>query len=270
MFADISGARIFYTEQGATDAPTVVFVHGFPFSNAMWANEMERLSDRFRTIALDLRGHGQSEVGDGQYTVEGHVNDLMGLLDHLDIRRTAIVGLSMGGYITLRAVERHPERFGAVVLCDTRSEADDNAGRIKRADTADSVKRHGAEVFARGFLPAVFAPESYEGKPAVVEAIRQVIQATPPLSLAGNLIAMAGRTDTTASLAAIKVPTLILVGAQDAVTPVSAAESLHAGISGSELHIIPAAGHLSNLENPDAFTGHLEEFLTRVHQNPTS
>ncbi len=261
MQTTINGARLFYTDQGDPQAPPVIFIHGFPFSHAMWSSQLEYLSHNFRTIALDLRGHGQSDVGDGQYTIEGHVDDLMGLLDHLQIDRTAIVGLSMGGYITLRAVERHPDRFGAIVLCDTRSEADDNAGKIKRAETAASVKVHGADVFARGFLPVVFAPDSFQKCPVAVETVRQLICGTPPLSLAGNLIAMAGRTDTSGSLGKIKAPTLILVGEHDNLTPVSAAQALQNGIPGAQLQVVPHAGHLSNLENPAAFNELLGTFL---------
>lgn len=263
MQATIKGVTIHFEERGAPGGVPVLFVHGFPFRSAMWDLQVEAVSRRYRVVTYDIRGLGKSDVGDGQYTIESHVDDLVGLLDHLHIDRTVVVGLSMGGYIALRALERSPERFIAAVLCDTRSEADDNAGKTKRAAGAVAVKRDGAAAFADSFVPAVFAPESLQSKPAAVELIRGMISATSPLSIAGHLIAMAARTDTTASLASIQVPTLIMVGEKDAVTPPAAARAMHERIPGSELHVVPGAGHMSNLENPAFFNARLMEFLEK-------
>ncbi len=263
MQTEINGAIINHVERGDAAALPVVFIHGFPFSHAMWEPQLEAVGRAHRAVAYDLRGHGRSDVGDGQYTIEGHVDDLLGLLDHLGIGRAVVVGLSMGGYIALRAVERAPERFAGLALCDTRSEADGNEGKLKRAAGAVAVKRDGAAAFADGFVKAVFAPASRKTLPEVVERIRATIAATPPLSLAGTLIALAGRTDTTAALAGIKVPTLVLVGEHDAVTPPEASRAMHAAIPGSELHLVPGAGHVSNLENPEFFNAKLLAFLQR-------
>lgn len=264
MRVQINGAALHITDSGNPTGVPVLFVHGFPFSSAMWDAQLEAASRRYRTIAYDIRGMGNSEVGDGQYTIEGHVDDLLGVLDHLGIAKAVVVGLSMGGYIALRALERNPERFLAAVLCDTRSEADDNAGRVKRAAGAASVKRDGAAAFAESFVPAVFAPESLRTKPEAVKLIREIISTTSPLSIAGHLIAMAARTDTTDSLASIAVPTLIMVGEKDAVTPPAAARALHERMPKSELHIVPGAAHMSNLENPEFFNARLMEFLEQV------
>jgi len=249
----------FYVDEGS--GPPVVLLHGFPFHHGMWASQLEAVGRTHRVLAYDLRGHGRSPVGDGQYTIEGHVDDLLAFLDHRELDRVTAVGLSMGGYIALRALERNPERFSAAVLADTRSEADTDEGKLKRAAGVANVKANGAAVFAEGFLPAVFAEESLRSMPEVVARIRTGIEATPELSLAGSLLAMAARTDTTASLASIAVPTLILVGEHDAVTPVASAEAMQARIPGSVLHVVPDAGHLSNLENPGFFNARLLEFL---------
>ncbi|MEK6813178.1 MAG: alpha/beta fold hydrolase [Nitrospirota bacterium] len=264
MEATINGGIIYFVETGERGRLPVLFVHGFPFSSAMWDSQMEAVGRRCRAIACDIRGLGRSEVGDGQYTIEGHVDDLIGLLDRLEIDKTVVVGLSMGGYIALRTLERNPERFLAAVLCDTRAEADDNAGKLKRANGAASVKRHGAAAFAESFLPAVFAPESLRTKPEAVKLIKSIIAATPPLAIAGHLIAMAGRTDTTASLAAIGVPTLIMVGENDTLTPPALARAMHERIPGSKLYLVPGAGHMSNLENPEFFNSRLLEFLEGI------
>lgn len=192
------------------------------------------------------------------------MDDLIGLLDYLKLRTVVIVGLSMGGYITLRALERHPQRFKAAVLCDTKSEADTDEGKLKRFEAMTAVRQHGSEAFAEGFVKNVFAPETFTMKPHAVSLIKNIIKRTPALSIAGTLLALASRTDTTASLSRITMPTLILVGEKDVTTPPAQSERMHNLIPGSEMHIIDDAAHMSNLENPDAFNTHLMAFLRRV------
>ena len=264
MLATIDGAPFHYVDNMNTSATPVVFLHGFPFSHEMWKPQLDAVGKTHRAIAYDLRGHGESFVGDGQFTIEGHVDDLIALLDLLKIHKTIIVGLSMGGYITLRALERNPERFIAAVLCDTRSEADTNEARVKRAAGVVNVKKNGSAAFAEGFVKAVFAEESLKTKPQQVEVIRKIISHTPALSIAGTLIALAGRTDTTPSLSNIRIPTLILVGEHDAITPPAASKSMREKISGSEMHIVPHAAHMSNMENTEFFNEKLLSFLKRV------
>lgn len=244
----------------------VLFVHGFPFSHEMWTPQLEAVGKRYRTIAYDVRGHGMSDVGDAQYTIEGHVDDLFALLDHLKIQRTVVVGLSMGGYITLRALQRNQGRFIAAVLCDTKSEADTDEGKLKRFETMKAVKQGGSAQFAENFSKAVFDPRSLERKPEAVATVKGIIARTPPVSIAGTLLALASRTDTSAFLSQITIPTLILVGDNDVTTPPSASRFMHERIRGSEIHIVPEAAHMSNLENPRYFNEKLLDFLERVRQ----
>jgi 3-oxoadipate enol-lactonase len=264
MIVYLNGDPFNYVEVGDRTATPVVFVHGFPFSHEMWKPQLEVVGRRHRAIAYDVRGHGDSYVGDGQYSIEGHVDDLMALLDHLKIKKTVIVGLSMGGYITLRALERNPERFTAVVLCDTRSEADGNEGKLKRFAAVGIIKKDGSAAFADGFVKNVFALETFSRKPREVDQIHTIIKRTPELSIAGTQLALASRTDTTESLSRINIPTLILVGELDIITPPSATEAMHRRIAGSEMHIVPLAAHMSNLENPAFFNEKLLSFLDRV------
>ena len=264
MFATINHAPLFCIDEGNPTAMPVLFLHGFPFSHEMWRPQLEVTAQFYRSLAYDIRGHGKSFVGDGQFTIDGHVDDLVALLDHLNIQNTVIVGLSMGGYITLRALERAPERFRAVVLCDTRSEGDSDEGKAKRFAGMEGVKRHGSAVFAEAFVKNVFAPDTFVTSPASVESIRAVIARTSPLSIAGTLLALAARTNTTPSLKNIYIPTLILVGEKDITTPPADARAMHERIAGSELHIIPRAAHMSNLENPPFFNDRLLTFLKRV------
>src|SRR5258708_26186928 len=257
------GYKIPYNEYGPGGKSQTVFIHGFPFSQEMWQPQIQGLQASFPLVTYDNRGHGASDAGDGQYMLEFLVDDLIGLLDLLKLQKVTLCGLSMGGYIALRAVERNPERVHALALCDTRSEADSNEAKIKRAAGIRTVKEKGVSAFAEGFLKAAFAPKSFETRPQAVEAIRKTILANPPLGICGTLLALATRTDTTATLPNIKVPTLILVGDQDPITPPAAAQSLQKSIPGSELHIIPDAAHLSNLEDPQAFNQHLLMFLRK-------
>jgi pimeloyl-ACP methyl ester carboxylesterase len=264
MQAKINDTNIYYVEGGNPAAASVIFIHGFPFSSETWKGQLEALGHDYHAVAYDFRGLGKSAIGDGQYTLEGHVDDLIALLDFLEIDKAFVVGLSMGGYIALRALERNPERFLGVALCDTQSKADDNAGKLKRTAGAKAVKKDGAAAFAEGFVGAVFTPASIQNKLPEVDFIKGIISANDPVAIAGNLIAMAGRTDTTESLTDIAVPTLILVGEEDKLTTPDAARDMHACIKGSELHLIPEAAHMSNLENPAVFNAHLLDFLSKI------
>lgn len=217
-----------------------------------------------RIITYDLRGHGKSDVGDGQYTIELFVDDFIALLDYLKLTKAILCGFSMGGYIALRAIERNPDRFSALVLCDTMSAADSTEAKVRRANTIKQIKREGVERFAEGFLKAVFAPQTFDAKPDIIDEIKRTILSNSPLGICGALLAMAGRTDTTEGLSKINVPTLILVGEHDAVTPPSAAKSMHERIPNSKLYLIDNAGHMSNLENPNVFDEHLTKFLEGI------
>ena len=264
MNVSLRGVEIDYEVTGTRSAPPVVFIHGFPFDKLMWKPQVEALKNDFYVVTYDVRGHGKSAASDGLYTVEYFVDDLVGLLDHLKLSTATIVGLSMGGYIALRALERHPERFRALVLCDTKSEADNNDGKVRRSNQAKAVKWDGMEEFADGFVKNIFYEKTFETNPDVIEMIRKTIESTSPLVAAGTLIALAARTDTTALLYSLKIPALILVGQHDSVTPPSCSQAMKEKIPGAEMHVIPRAGHLSNLENPDEFNKHLVKFLRRV------
>ena len=267
MKLQTQGISLAYETAGPRNSLPVVFIHGFPFSREMWRGQVKALSRDFYVVTYDVRGHGESDTGDGQYTVELFVDDLIALFDHLKLKRAAVVGLSMGGYIALRAAERHPDRFRALVLCDTRSEADGNEGKIKRAQQVREIKNGGLKDFTEQFLRAVFYEKSISSDLPAVASIKSIIEKTPPQAVAGTLIALAGRTDTSAALYKLNIPTLILVGRHDAITPPSAANAMKEKISGSEMHIIPDAGHMSNLENPAEFTGHLVKFLHTLKES---
>jgi 3-oxoadipate enol-lactonase len=267
MLAAVNGTNLYFNDIGKSESLPIVLIHGFPFSSEMWKGQMQVLQDikkNLRVITHDLRGHGQSDVGDGQYSIELLVDDLIALLDYLKITKTILCGFSMGGYIALRAIERNPDRFNALILCDTMSAADSDEAKIRRANSIKLVKKEGVGRFAEGFLKAVFAPKTFDIHPSIIDETRRMVLSNSPLGICGALLAMAGRTDTTEALSKINVPTLILVGEHDAVTPPSAAKNMHDRIPNSKLHLIENAGHMSNLENPVMFNKHLTNFLDGI------
>ncbi|MDO8462289.1 MAG: alpha/beta fold hydrolase [Deltaproteobacteria bacterium] len=256
--------NIHYVDHGPREAMSVVLVHAFPLNHTMWNPQISALSAKHRVVAYDIRGHGESDAGDGQYTIELFVDDLMALLDHLKIKKTILCGLSMGGYIALRALERYPERFSALILADTRSEADSDEAKIKRSAALKLIKEKGVSVFAEGFVKPAFAPETFNTNPQIIQTVKEMILKNPPLGICGSLLGLASRTDTTASLKEIKIPTLILVGEKDQITPPSASLSMKEKIQNAEMHLIPNAGHLSNLENPVEFNQRLISFIKEI------
>ena len=264
MKAVVNGAEVYYIDVGSSGALPIVLIHGFPFNYEMWRPQIEVLENNFRVIAYDIRGHGNSGISDGQYMIDFFVDDLVGLLNHLKIEKAVLCGLSMGGYIALRTVERNPERVKALILADTQSKPDSNEAKLKRAASIGAIKKLGVKPYAESFVKAVFATDSLTKKTATVEKINQIIQMNSSLGICGALLALASRTDTTEALPAIKVPTLILVGENDKLTPPSASHEMYSKIPKSEIHLISNAAHMSNLENPDEFNKHVLNFLSKL------
>lgn len=264
MKAVINGIEVNFVDVGAPNALAVVLIHGFPFNHEMWTPQIQALQDKFRVVAYDLRGHGSSGVGDGQYMLEFFVDDLLGLLDHLKIEKAVLCGMSMGGYIALRAIERNPEWVKGLILADTQSKSDSNEAKLKRATAIKSVKANGVNAYADDFVKSVFTPQTLAGNEAAVEKIRRIIQRNSSLGICGALLALASRTDTTEALSGIQVPTLILVGEHDALTPPSASQDMHSKIPNSEFHLVPNAAHMSNIESPEEFNKQILTFLDRL------
>ncbi len=225
---------------------------------------MERLPEGVRAVAYDVRGHGNSSVGDGQFSLEFLVDDLIGLLDHLNVEKVILCGLSMGGYIALRAVERHPERFMGLVLCDTQSHADTNEAKIKRANAIRLIKNGGIKEFADNFINLILAKKTVSENNKIVEQLRDMILHNDPLGVCGTFMALGARTDTSQSLPSFSLPVSIVVGENDALTPPSMSDFMHRKIPRSELNSIPAAGHMSNMENAEAFNEVLYRFVANV------
>ncbi len=264
----VNKTRLNFIDVGDSGAIPVVLIHGFPLNHEMWNPQIDFLKRNFRAVVYDIRGHGDSDVEDGLYTIEFFVDDLIGLMDHLKIEKAVLCGLSMGGYISLRAAERNPERLQALILCDTKAEADSNEAKLKRAASIRSIKDEGLGQFAESQVRSLLAPQTFNRSPTIVETIRKMILRNSPLGICGALLAMAGRTDTTVTLPKIKVPTLILVGEQDTLTPPPLSKAMYETIPNSKIHIIPEAAHLSNLENPSRVQQAFQRFLGKPRLTP--
>jgi 3-oxoadipate enol-lactonase len=192
--------------------------------------------------------------------MDSYADELKGLLDELDVDKVVLAGLSMGGYIAFAFLRKYKERVAALVLADTRAEADPPEGIEKRTKQQEQIRNEGTAGLVDALTGALLSDATKQKRPDVQQALREVMD-NPARSFVGELEAMKARPDSTGGLAAISVPTLIIVGEHDAVTPPDAARKLHEHIGGSRLVVIPEAGHVSNLEMPDAFNGALAEFL---------
>lgn len=266
----INGLKVSYNDMGPEHGPAIIFIHGFPLDKSMWDGQMTALAGAYRVIAYDVRGHGGSEPGVGDFSIALFEYDLLCLMETLGINRATLCGLSMGGYIALHAVAHHPERFDALILCDTQCIADTREVKDRRIKSMDAILEDGVEAYAEESIGRLFAASSLTTKADAVAAVKAVIAANSSESLCNTLFAIAERRETCSTLLEIGMPSLILVGAEDSITPPDAAALMHLKIRGSLLAQIPDAGHLSNLENPEEFNSHLLSFLERFVPSPVA
>lgn len=263
MQARIRGTILHYELKGPKGAPLVTLLHGFPFSRAQWKGQVPALAKRFRVLSYDLRGMGSSGLGEAPQLMESYAEDLLSLLDWVGERRTALVGLSMGGYIALRAAEKAPERFWALGLCDTRADADPDAVKLGRAAGVALLRKRGVGPFVDGMLPKLLAPQTFTRRPAVAKALRAMMLRSREDGAVNGLVAMVSRTDTRASLPGLRMPALCLVGELDAITPPALMRAVAKAIPKARLTVLKGAGHVSNLERPSEFNRALLAFLEK-------
>jgi pimeloyl-ACP methyl ester carboxylesterase len=248
---------------GNPNKKPIVFVHGFPLDHFMWDKQVEFLSNDFYCVRYDIRGLGVSPAGDGQFTMESFVDDLESVIDELKLDKPVLCGLSMGGYISLRALERMQEKFSAVILCDTRSEADGNEGKLKRAAAVKRINIEGLAPFVKDFITNCYGENYKQNHKAELEKrIAKSIQ-FDPAGVKGSLIAMHGRNDTTEYLNKINIPALVICGEEDTLTPPAVMKSMAEKIAGSEFVVIKNSGHLSPVENPEEVNKAIAEFLNK-------
>lgn len=239
----------------------LLLIHGFPHDRSLWKPQLEGLGDDIRVIAPDLRGFGNSTEVPDIMTMDAYASDLKELLDQLGVQRAVIGGLSMGGYIALAFLENHPEMVSGLILCNTRSGADDEKARAGRYATATKVGDEGMANVAEGMVPKMITEATATLHPERRAALKDMMAHQRPAAVIAALRGMAARPDRTPMLSTIKVPTLIITGSRDELILPKESESMAAAIPGSKLVIIPDVAHLSNVEDPDAFNKAVLEFM---------
>jgi YbgC/YbaW family acyl-CoA thioester hydrolase len=255
----VAGAELAVEVRG--DGLPCVLVHGFPLDRTMWRHQLAVLT-RCKRIAPDLRGCGASSAPDDGYSMSRYADDLIAVLDALAVDRAVFCGLSLGGYILFELLRRHPQRVWALVLADTRAEPDTPEGRRGRDELIAVARSEGADGVAGRMLPKLLAPATARNQPEVERQVREMIQRMPVAGIVGALAAMKERLDSRPLLTEIKVPTLVIVGAEDALTPPATARAMADAIPGSRFAEVPAAGHLAPLEQPLVASRLLSDFLS--------
>lgn len=260
--ATINGRRMRYLDAGS--GWPVVLIHAFPLNAEMWRPQLERVPEGWRFIAPDMRGFGPDDgsAGPASLTLDDMAGDVAVLLDELALDQAVIGGLSMGGYITFALFRRSPERFSAMILADTKAQADTAEGLEGRRSMIARARAEGSRGVAESMLPKLLGKTSLDRRASLPDHVRTMIETASTSALVAALEAMMRRPDSTDDLTRISCPTLVIVGEEDMVTPISDAAALQNQITRSRLVILPEAGHLSNLEVPDGFALALSDFLS--------
>lgn len=254
---------ISYDDVGEGIIP-IIFLHGYPFDKTMWNCQLDALTSSNRLISIDIRGFGKSTNVESPLSIDLFADDLIHLMDRLNIEKAIVCGLSMGGYIALNAIKRFSKRIEALILCDTQCIADTKLVKEKRYKIIDEIESEGLTKFNEGFIKSVFHKDSIITKKDLVEQLRNVVFSTSKHTITQGLIALAERSETCSILNEIIIPTLIICGREDELTPLAQSEFMNSTIKGSILRVINNAGHVSNLEQPDKFNQHLLDFLNSL------
>jgi pimeloyl-ACP methyl ester carboxylesterase len=249
-------------EESGTGFP-LILLHGFPHNRSLWADQLFGLSDRCRVIAPDLRGFGESPARE-PWSMESYADDVASLMERLELEKAIIGGLSMGGYVAFEFLRRHRERVHSLILADTKPGADNDETKAKRRALQDAARTKGAIAVADAQIAGMVGPKTRETHPEIVQRMHAMMASAPVEGIVGALDAMMGRHDSTAMLPEIDMPVLIVVGEDDALTPVKESQAMHAAIPGSTLHVIPGVGHASCVEDPIEFNSAMRNFLASV------
>jgi pimeloyl-ACP methyl ester carboxylesterase len=263
----IATTEMSYVDEGQ-GAP-VVLLHGFPLDHTMWNAQITALAKSYRVIAPDLRGYGQTPLGEVSPTagisMEQYADDVAALLDAIGVREPAVlVGFSMGGYIGWQFVRKYGQRLRGLVACDTRAVADSDEARDGRLKMAEKVAEWGSGRVAEMMGPKLFAKQTFDDQPGIVAEVRKVVERTPPAAIAASQRGMAARPDVTSFLPTITLPTLVVVGEHDAISARDEMEKVAKAIPGAKFVEIAGAGHMAPMERPDAVNEALVAFLKRI------
>ena len=261
MKTSINNIGIAYDDHGA--GQPILFLHAFPLNRRMWESQITALlkEQRYRLVSLDWRGFGESDIDSTVSTMEQLADDVAGLMDTLGMQNAILCGLSMGGYVALAFLRKYPQRVGGLILCDTRPGADNEEGKANREKVALLAESQGPDAIADLQLPRLISDYTRQHYPEVEAHIRQMIHAATAQGIAAASRGMAQRSDSTDLLPTISCPTLVLVGENDVFTPPGVVQAYAAHISGVQFAVLPYAGHLSNVEQPQAFLDTVRNFL---------
>jgi 3-oxoadipate enol-lactonase len=252
-------AEIVYWSMG--DGSPVVLLHPFPVNHEFWLPLAESLATRYRLVMPDLRGHGDSGIGEGPATMEKHAADIARVMDDAAVGRAPLVGVSIGGYALFEFWRKYRGRVAALGLCNTKAGADGPEARAGRLQAANDVLERGTEAFFESMIQRVLAKNTREMRPDMVDGALRMMRKMSPEDVAQVQRGMAARPDSIETLKTINVPTLLVTGDEDATTGVNEAELMRRHIPGSQVRVIPKAGHYSPWEQPDEATKLLRQFL---------
>jgi 3-oxoadipate enol-lactonase len=259
----INNQKINYAEAG--HGLPLVLVHGFPLDNRIWQSQLAALSDKYRVITPDLPGFGQSQPPPKQpFTMESLADTLHAFLTQLKAIPCALAGLSMGGYMSFAYERKYPTTLKALILVDTKAEADTPDGKTGRNKMIETVRTSGPPAIAAAMLPKMLTPQSIQSRPQLVAQATSIMESCPAQTIEYALSAMRDRSDYRDCLPSVAEPTLIIVGDSDAITPPAVAESMNKSIPHSKLTLIKGAGHLSTMEQPEQVNQAMRQFLSTI------
>jgi len=258
---NVNGTTISYEEKG--QGTPLVLLHGFPLDSRIWREQIAALSDRFRVIAPDLRGFGKSRSND-PFTMESLADDVHALLADIGALPAILGGLSMGGYVALAYAKKYPTDLRGLMLIDTKAEGDTPQGKEAREKMIELARSQGAKAVAEQMMPKMLAPDADNHRPQVKRELDAVMNAQTPLTIEHALAAMRDRPDSTSLLPSIAVPTLVIVGEHDAITPPAGAEPMSKAIRGSTYVVVRGSGHMAPMEQPQQVTDAIRRFATNL------
>lgn len=254
--------ELFVLDQG--QGMPVILLHGFPLDHRMWQSQIDALSSQFRVITPDFRGMGKSPVPTTTMSLDDYAEDILSQMDALGIEKATLGGFSMGGYVAFALLRLAPERFSALILANTRPEADGQEGRKNRMNMAVSLYDKGSAAAREAMLPKLVTPATSKDQPQLVDLLQKTMDSMPAEGLVHASIAMAFREDSLDLLSTISVPTLVIAGEQDAIAPPDVMKSMADKIASASFHVIPDASHLTPMEKPEAFNELVIAFLKDV------
>ena len=261
--AKVNGQTISFVEKGR--GLPLVLVHGFPLDNRIWEAQIASLSDKYRVIAPDLPGFGKSQPPPKQpFTLESLADTLHAFLTQIKATPCALAGLSMGGYLSFAYERKYPTTLSALILVDTKAEADTTEGKAGRNKMIETARSGGSKPIAATMLPKMITAESQKNRPQLAQQVNAIMEACPPITIEYALAAMRDRNDYRDCLPSVAEPTLIIVGDNDPITPPAIAETMHKAIPHSKLVVVKGAAHLSTMEQPEQVNQAIRQFLSSM------